>query len=146
MIASQDFFDKLTNSVMEEDAEGFAGLLAYPVQVISPDRNLLINSEADARMLFQEFRAGIDYLASDTFILLAREVTFLSPDLLTSAFDVHLMQGTQRQIPSFSGSATLHFAGGEWKMTSMSNAVDVRQWGGRRALATEHLPRTSHVA
>lgn len=148
MIVSQEFFDQFSKTVMDRDVDGFTALFDQPALVISPTRTQTMASAADARLLYQEFRAGIEFLDADAFILVAREASYLCSDLMNCTFDVHLMRRTERQAPSFTAAATLRQIDGDWKLSCMSTTMDVKAWAGRRSVPMETFahPVSARVA
>ncbi len=141
MIVSQNFFDRFGKAVVDHDADAFAGLFETPALVISPDSTQLLETTADARILYQEFRAGFDHQAADNLIPVAREVNYLTPDLMSCVFDIYLMHRAERRAPSISASGTLRNSEEGWRLVAMTLTLDLKTWAGRRSVPMKAFAR-----
>jgi len=124
----QDYLDEVSRAVLADDWESYRSMVFLPCHIISHDESKVVETVADLKAGFDQFRDTLRFHRVTDYIRLVESTSRLDPDLITGSYVSHLISGGQRIMPPFRSQMSLRLIGNRWRAVSVTNALANSRW------------------
>lgn len=124
----QAVLDDLDRALMAGDWGGYLVRIALPFTLRTGSALLAVETEADLRAGFEQYRAMLQGLRVTDYIRVAHAAREVAPDLVEGDYDTNMLAGGQRVVPPFPSTMTIARAGGTWRASRIETTLLNARW------------------
>lgn len=124
----QDFLDAVSETIMLDDWDGFRDAVSLPLHIISHDESKVVTTEAELKLIFDQFRNTLRFQKVTDYIRLVDSATLLDRFLISGNYITHLLARGHRILVPFRSQMTLRLQANRWRVASVTNGITTSRW------------------
>ena len=124
----QQFLDELGDALLADDWQTYRPCAHLPCQIIGPDGNSVLATEAELREGFEKFRDTLRFYRVTDYVRLVETVEMPEADVIAGSYVSHLISTGHRLLQPFRSQITLRHIEGRWRGTSVTNGLSSSRW------------------